>query len=988
MGSDMLREGPTTSALRVVKLANALPNDAVKRLGVGLMMAAATVLSGCATRAMKGTPFYTGEYSIREGPAEDRVNLWPALYYRKPALSVLWPLAELTEDHFAVRPLMSVYGLDDEARVYNVLWPIARIDKQTGANRVFPVFWDEDSCSVFPLYRHEGDPFGARGGSSTMIPLWCHRSDSGGYNTHVLWPFIHLKDRDGVRGARVWPLAGSYRKRDGAYRFFAWPLGHQWSAGSGREFGCALLPLFFHARDEERTTFFSLPYSWGEARDGSCWALVPPLFYRSADADCSKLLTPLYSRGTSKSGEEGWSLLLPLYYSRHSRERDLFATLVGGVRKTPAELSWMVLPLLAGGRNGQGQGDLWFGGPLAHVGWDRDSRSHHVFPLYYRSVGKDGSVLFSLPWSSGRAADGSAWQLIPPLFYHAEDRASSKTITPLYSRGEDRNAGMQWDTFFPLYYRSQSESETVFATLFGGSRTDAEGRKWLIYPLLSGGSRGAGGGEVWLLSPFFHAQWSPKATTHHLLPFYYWNGREKTLISPLTTRWRSGQRDVTLVPPLLSMVSSGEKRGDLWSLGGLAHFSWGDEAGARHLLPVFYADGRAGTFVSPLGAKWKGCEGQKTFLFPPAVSWLTRSEDRNDLWVIGPLAHFSWGDKADTQHVFPLYYRDRRTDTFISPLLAKWRSGGGERIVIPPLLSGYARDGDERSILALLGVLHQRWGGDPGRREGHLVPLYYYEGRDFLITPLFGWNKDEDAGFVYPLTPLVGIRTGNVTGSWLFPFYSRSHDKRSGRRSGIFLWGHYWAREGRGGSRLFPFYSYRNQGPLDSEPEAGSCRATYGKSFNSLLICRYRDQVWVRPAPKRQGKMSSGDLGVVRTRVKEHSLFPVWSCSRRSREDDTQLDVKRALLLALYDYKREVRPSEEGEHVSDYTRSRVLWRLWHYEKLNGDVSVDVFPGITYDSRKDGFRKVSFLWRMFRYEAGPVGKKLDLLFVPLVRKRSA
>ena len=65
----------------------------------------------------------------------------------------------------------------------------------------------------------------------------------------------------------------------------------------------------------------------------------------------------------------------------------------------------------------------------------------------------------------------------------------------------------------------------------------------------------------------------------------------------------------------------------------------------------------------------------------------------------------------------------------------------------------------------------------------------------------------------------------------------------------------------------------------------------------------------------------------------------------------------------------------------DYTRKRLLWRLWHYEKLNGDVSVDAFPAVTYDSRKDGFRKVSFLWRVFRYERGAESRKLDILFLP-------
>ena len=38
-----------------------------------------------------------------------------------------------------------------------------------------------------------------------------------------------------------------------------------------------------------------------------------------------------------------------------------------------------------------------------------------------------------------------------------------------------------------------------------------------------------------------------------------------------------------------------------------------------------------------------------------------------------------------------------------------------------------------------------------------------------------------------------------------------------------------------------------------------------------------------------------------------------------------------------------------------------------------------------DAKKDGYRKTSFLWRLFRYESDPgKGKKVDLLFIPVWR----
>ena len=77
--------------------------------------------AGCSTTAMKGTPFYTGEYATRKGSVENRVNLWPLAYYRDPALSILWPLGEYTGDRFAIRPIFSIENLDKEDPVYNVL---------------------------------------------------------------------------------------------------------------------------------------------------------------------------------------------------------------------------------------------------------------------------------------------------------------------------------------------------------------------------------------------------------------------------------------------------------------------------------------------------------------------------------------------------------------------------------------------------------------------------------------------------------------------------------------------------------------------------------------------------------------------------------------------------------------------------------------------------------------------------------------------------
>jgi len=102
--------------------------------------------------------------------------------------------------------------------------------------------------------------------------------------------------------------------------------------------------------------------------------------------------------------------------------------------------------------------------------------------------------------------------------------------------------------------------------------------------------------------------------------------------------------------------------------------------------------------------------------------------------------------------------------------------------------------------------------------------------------------------------------------------------------------------------------------------------------------------------------------------------------------DGGQQDFDVHFMENVFEHPFEVlRVETVPEENHDYARRRVLWRLYHYERLNGDESTDVFPAITYDRRKDGYRKFSFLWRLFRYERDPEkGTSLDVLFLPLRR----
>jgi hypothetical protein len=515
---------------------------------------------GCATNEMKGTPFFTGEYAKRNGPAEQRVNAWPIVYYRDPALSVLWPIFEFTDDHTAVRPIFSVYGLDRTNRTYCVLWPLTQFDRQTRENWIFPIFWAKDYEVVFPVYWHFGQPWGKTGGTDSLFPLW-------------------IFERYGTNEFSL---------------FCPWPLLYWWSDARNRETGSMVLPLYWHERDAA------------------------------------------------------------------------------------------------------------------------------------------GSGFYSLLWMSGTQTNGDYWRLLPSLYYQASNETYSATAMLLWVQG------------------------------------------------------------------------------------------------------RSGSND------------------------------------------------------------WRA--------------------------------------------IFPVACWDRRWHT--------------------------------------------------------------------LLTPLCGWRHG-DRGYVYPLTPLAGVRTGVRSGSWLFPLYSHEREKKTGSVDDNFLLlgGH--SREGRHRHSWFwPLFDFDNDGPLDSVPEKAERYSTYGKTFWCLPCCWYENRCYVLfetpPArkittPEPQDISTNSSLTVVAgggtnaVLVREYSwkqgVFPLWSYATSAKPDRNRSKVKGSVGLVLYDYRHEVSPGrdEQSGVTNDYTRVRVLWRLWHYERRNGDVSVDVFPAIAYDRKADGFKKTSFLWRCFRYEHNAAGaKKLDVLFIPLMR----
>lgn len=840
----------------------------------GLLFAAlmATASAGCATRAMKGTPLYEGEYSRPQGPAEDRVALWPLFYYREPAASLLWPVGEYVKgDGFALRPLFSIHDMTNEnRRLVNVLWPLYQHDNADDSSRLLPFFWSDDYFVGFPLYWH----FGKKDGCSDLLfPLWWYERVADDRSLCTLLGLAGYSDRGARRSNR-------------------------------------LLPLWYYERDTAETTFLSLPWSQ----------------YKNASGDA-------------------WQLAFPLFFNRHVGDERAFVTLLGGRYASADSSGWVAPLLLSGGRYGTRDADTWLLAGLSHWGRHGDARSSHLFPLYYAASDGDRHTFLSLPWSRVREADGDGWQLVPPVYFGRRDHESSLTLSPLYCASRDKDGGKSWELVPPVYFhRDDGDRHLTLTPLYSAGRDDHEGSSW-----------------------------------NTLLPLYYSErDRDGSFFATLLGGHRSGtDGDDWLIYPLLTWNSRHGSTNDFWALAPLAHFRSAPEGGSSHVFPLYYRNAVSGSFLSLPYARWAEPASTNT-LIPPLLSLRTAGPDRDELWLLGGLGRLSSGPKARASYLLPLYYGNAQTGLRLSPLYCSWKDGDGRTTLIPPLLSSVTKSGDGTTdVNALLGLVGGEW--NASQTVSHRVlPLYAYARSNYFYTPVAGQSRGIETNTYY-LTPLLGTSSSRDESSfWLFPLYNRTDSTKNDDYRSRFLWAFNRRAGQTSRSTFFPLYGYDNHGPITDDPPDAKPYARQGRDFLCLPWCWYTDE---RTHTAAKGAAAPS----LHYDTYSHGAFPLWSY-RRNRSPASGTRENTSVLLLLYDSKRETSPlSGAPGGTNDYRRQRVLWHVWHYEKLNGDVSVDMLPGITYDAKTDGFRQYSMLWRLFRWQRDAEGKrKLDLLFLPLIR----
>ena len=540
----------------------------------------------------------------------------------------------------------------------------------------------------------------------------------------------------------------------------------------------------------------------------------------------------------------------------------------------------------------------------------------------------DNSVMSSTPFYTGaesRFTDKIEDRVnLWPLAYYREPSLS--VLWPIYSQADDHLA------IRPLYsqYRQGGKNASFdeFNFIFSFCQFDTRNDEYRIFPVF----------------------WGKKYLD--LFPLIWWRyGRSFTLL-PLMS-WEK-DRSFSVFP-----------------------FWWSNEE-RRLLIPFYYQDENSLQIIPFYGSK-RLIDGYTKWIGPYGWHRSDREWENYD-WCF-PFYYkdatsletmlFGWDRNNHSSWAFPFYYSNY--SRFVSTLWISWQDQKKEEKgwLVPPLLS-WGRDSarGKAKLRFLLGLVGFDSSTDTDVSCSWAFPVYYMDNDEFLSLP-YGQSKS----FHY-VTPFVGItHEENRKGAWLWPLGGWTGDDRMERSETLMS-------------------AVRLDSKIGVERRVSTSRGRtntwYKVTGTSPAQAEFwwlgglgTDSHWITwgATEKTVTAKSSSVAGTALLGYRNRRRMVEFNLETREKCRDEETDEMGFVSDFIWHSKREtVNGWRKHEEKS------LLWRLWHLENREGNVSVDSFPFFTYDSKVNGYSKTSLCGRLFRNEYDPKTDKrsVDLLFIPVWR----
>jgi hypothetical protein len=384
---------------------------------------------------MRISPFYERGQILTD---PDRVNVWPLAYKNKDRLSLLWPIVDIDENGFAVRPLFN-----KEKDDYSVLFPLSSYNSRRKVGWLATAYSYEDYFGAFPLF-HAGKDFdylgpwwrADEGKSHGVFPLY----GTGPELTHIgpAWRIVDEDTKDWTSlgvfplfsadtdGQAFWSPLYRHRFTDKKREHSALLGIGKWTDRADGRFDHHLHPVWYHKKSKDR-----------EVK-----ALVP-FWYDLEEAGRHISINPLYGRGIDAAGEQFMtSYLGPMYIeTRKGETRDLMLGMVYHRRQRGEQSSWRLWPLAAMSNQEQ-YPDFLYSLTLAGYRRTQHDLSWYLTPLVHYSADAE-----SVEWG--------AWPLVH-IFRSSSVRNFDTLVFDWWRRYEEEVLTMQ--TFrIPLVYRDYAD---------------------------------------------------------------------------------------------------------------------------------------------------------------------------------------------------------------------------------------------------------------------------------------------------------------------------------------------------------------------------------------------------------------------------------------------------------------------------------------------------------------------------------------------------
>lgn len=867
------------------------PKQKIMMWLLGAALAPTLLLAGCSRAAMKSAPLWDADYHKANGPAENRVNLWPAFYYRDPAMSILWPLISVTDEGSAFVPFYEHDKPKDELRLgtmHQFLPPAAIFAGKEDYTRVLNCIRDrkDDSFIVLPIYFQNFKepklliiPALYRDKDVFWTPLYMQSNDLTG----VLGPLFNVSKNGSTKTYNMpYPLAGVKTGEDTSG---FWMLPAVYYGRTGKTSHLNLGGVLLDMQQNEK--------SWE-----AMYAALLGGAARKENGDGHNYLLPLWIAW--REGEKNGFLSLP--YS-HTQDRDGSFTAAGFN-------AWVE----SKGKDGTYQSVFW---PLFHRYENAERAGHMVLPLYAFTRDKDGKVNFrSLPFNYKN--NGELINLLGPAYLSRNDKDGRYTTVAFPLAHAWKNSQGEGLTVLPLFWNSQgANGDKMLLTPLGGAAKVGEAQYLNVGGPFYFSKRGKDDSYLTVLWPLAH----------------WWDGKEN--------------KGTALLPVYYDKQGKDGARVTITALGGRAHSEQGEVLDLGG--PIFFRkkdkDGSYTTAAWPLLHLWEG-GGEKGAALLPAFYWTRTAEGGTLVTPLGGGSHSPTDDILNLGG--PLFYqhRDTKAGTFYRTLAwPLWHESEDKNSKSKTLLPvfHYSKGNGEGGEYDFVSLPYSTGKGGEEQYVNIGGILYHHatgprKDSTILLADLIGWEHEKKLDrhelHVFPIFDLEESPERIHRNVLLSGYTASKKDEATLRRE--------MAAEAGKDDRSAYYYSRRRQ--MKERHALGFLYTSNEELIGHTAALKAGESAGPNETviENRDGKQRKFTVH------KEASsrVFPI-AYHKETEGKGAETNV----LWRLYDSVVEEKPGG----APSYERQRVLWRVYHREAEGDHVTVDIFPFMTYDRTKEWSR---------------------------------